>query len=150
MAVFPHDLQHLAIEGSLQLRRGFWGTIDEGGVFGTMTHLDGRRKPHAARRSKEVLKANHDEISEAELLVAIVGSAIAQCPKDAVGEARRRLKRHGWTRRRKGPRSFSDEDLDLARRAWNDLRERWHSLAIGDALEFRWPTYFISRGQARS
>lgn len=140
MASIPHDLAHLAIEGALGLRRGFWGSVAQGAVFGSMTHVSGRRKPHAARRSKEVLRANRDGISEAEILVAAIHNVLETTPADPVEAVRAALKSRGWVPRGKaGPRSFSTEDLQRVCEAWTRTRQIWKDSVIGDSIEFTWP-----------
>jgi hypothetical protein len=47
MAAIPHDLAHFAVERGLDIRRGFWGSVADGAVFGSLTHVSGRRRPHA-------------------------------------------------------------------------------------------------------
>ena len=58
MRAIPHDLAHFAVERGLRLRRGFWGSVAAGAVFGSLTHVSGRRKPRAAARSQQLLKEN--------------------------------------------------------------------------------------------
>lgn len=69
--VMPHDIAHYVVEKELGLDRGFWGRVAAGGVFPGMSHVDGRRKPRAAERSKSILKASPDELADAEVLVRI-------------------------------------------------------------------------------
>jgi hypothetical protein len=76
MFAIPHDLAHLAIEGALGLRRGFWGSVAAGAVFESMSHLGGRRKPRAAARSNDLLKVNRGHLTEAEVLVRIFNDAL--------------------------------------------------------------------------
>jgi len=78
----PHDLAHLAIEGALGLKTGFWGSAADGGVFPSMTHESGRRKPKAAERSKFILKANARALVEAEVLVSLFDKAITEAGAD--------------------------------------------------------------------
>src|SRR5215470_7976605 len=51
--------------------RGFWGSVPAGAVCSGMTVLKGRQAPHAAARSKELLRAlaASQQGSEAEVLV---------------------------------------------------------------------------------
>ncbi|MBR0718931.1 hypothetical protein [Bradyrhizobium liaoningense] len=74
----PHDLAHLVIERALGLTTGFWGSVSDGAVFPTMTYEGGRRKPKAAQRSKDVLKANARRLVEAEVLVSVFSDTIVQ------------------------------------------------------------------------
>src|SRR6266567_9347864 len=49
MRALPHDLAHWVVEGSLRLRRGFWGSVADGAEFAGMQRIEGRRKPHATQ-----------------------------------------------------------------------------------------------------
>ena len=55
MSSLPHDLAHFAVEQGLRITGGFWGSVADGAVFGSLTHVSGRRKPHAAERSNAVV-----------------------------------------------------------------------------------------------
>lgn len=140
MASIPHDLAHFAIEGALGLRRGFWGSIAEGAVFPSMTHVSGRRRPHAGRRSKAVLKSNRDSISEAEVLVAVIHRALETDPASPVEAVRTAVKTRDYVPRGKsGPRSFSRDDIQGVCQAWLHARELWRDSTIGNSLDFVWP-----------
>ena len=136
----PHDMAHFAIEGALGLRRGFWGSIAEGAVFKSMTHVDGRRRPHAGRRSSEVLKANAVTISEAEMLVAVVNNALERRPSNQEHAVRAALKtRNLAPRGREHAREFTSEQIARACSAWNEMLEIWEALPIGGHVELHWP-----------
>ena len=78
MFAIPHDLAHFVVEKTLRLQHGFWGNIADGAVFKSMDHLGGRRKPKAAERSQNVLKAHVTELNEAEALVRMFNDTIEQ------------------------------------------------------------------------
>ena len=65
----PHDIAHYVVEKELDLDYGFWGRVAAGGVFPSMSHVDGRRRPKAAERSRSMLKAHPERLSQAEVLV---------------------------------------------------------------------------------
>jgi hypothetical protein len=67
-AAVPHDLVHLTVEDSLRIADGIWGAIAGGVVFRSMTHVGGRRPPHAAERSAELIRAHRDNLHRAELI----------------------------------------------------------------------------------
>ena len=73
----PHDIMHLVVERELRLRDGIWGAIAAGVVFDSMRYVGGRRPPHAAERSKQVLRAFRSPGLRAELLADLVSSAAA-------------------------------------------------------------------------
>jgi hypothetical protein len=93
MRALPHDLAHFVVEGSLGLDRGFWGSVADGGEFGGMEWIEGRRKPHATLKAKTTVKENADYLSEAELLVAcferIVEEKLDRVPRLAVAQLRK-------------------------------------------------------------
>jgi hypothetical protein len=67
-AAIPHDLVHLTVEDSLRIADGIWAAIAGGVVFRSMTHFSGRRPPHAAERSAELIRTHRDSLHRAELI----------------------------------------------------------------------------------
>ena len=134
----PHDMAHLAVEEPLRLHRAFWGSVADGAVFSTMTYLGGRRKPGAAERSREVLKANHGHISEAELLVSIFNSALEQGHGPESPELRARLRDEQYTAPGHAPRQFTDDEIAEVCAAWRRMLALWTELPVGGHLEFTW------------
>jgi hypothetical protein len=137
----PHDLAHLALEPPLRLRRGFWGSVAEGAVFPSMTHLVGRRKPHAEERSRRALKVNHDHIGEAEYLVALFNAALeAEAATGRAAEPALRAPLRGrWVPAGVTPRAIGDREIAAACAAWRRARALWDALPIGGTLRFAWP-----------
>ena len=146
MFAIPHDMAHLAVEQPLGLHRGFWGSVAEGAVFGSMTYLGGRRKPGAAERSRQVLKANHGHIGEAEYLVRIFNDALQEGhgPDSAVLRARLREQ---WTAPGHTPRRFTDEEIARVCAEWKRMLELWRALPIGGRLELDWAEDAPGSGQ---
>ncbi|MFE2376778.1 hypothetical protein [Streptomyces sp. NPDC059398] len=72
----PHDLVHLVVERRMRDDTGFWGAVAAGAVFGSMEHLDGRRPPHAADRSRRAIRARADRLTRAELMAGLVEQVI--------------------------------------------------------------------------
>jgi hypothetical protein len=68
----PHDLVHFAVEDELGIADGIWGAIAGGVVFTSMTHVGGRRPPHAAERSTALMRAHRDGLQRAEALGGFV------------------------------------------------------------------------------
>lgn len=134
----PHDMAHLAVEQPLRLHRGFWGSVADGAVFTTMTYLDGRRKPGAAQRSRQVLKANHGHISEAEILVSIFNTALEEGLGPDSPVLRARLRDEQWTAPGHAPRDFTDAEIAAVCAAWRRMLELWTRLPVGGKLEFTW------------
>ncbi|HEV3051727.1 MAG TPA: hypothetical protein VGX50_15585 [Longimicrobium sp.] len=143
----PHDMAHLAIEEPLGLSRGFWGSVAQGAVFATMTYLDGRRKPGAAERSREVLKANHGHISEAEHLVSIFNNALEEGLGPRSAELRRRLREEQFVAAGHAPREFTDDEIAAVCVEWHRMLALWRELPVGGHLEFTWGMEMPGRGR---
>src|SRR4051812_23060923 len=136
MFAIPHDLAHFVVEKTLRLRHGFWGNIADGAVFKSMDYLGGRRKPKAAERSQNLLKANVTELNEAEALVRIFNDTIEQGhtanPPLLRARLRGRLVRPGLQR------EFSDAEIAEVYAAYRDMLARWQQLPVGGKMELRW------------
>ena len=139
MSAIPHDLAHFAIEQGLGIRGGFWGTVAQGGVFGSLTHRSGRRRPKAGERSDRILKANKGELTETEILVGLFNQAMEDGLGPESGELRDRLKRYVWTAPGRQPRQFTDEEIAAACDGWRRMLEMWRRLPVGGTLELVWP-----------
>lgn len=72
----PHDLAHYVIERALGLHDGFWGRVAAGALFGGMSVVNGRQKPHAGERSRALIAANPYAIGFAEVIVGAVLHAV--------------------------------------------------------------------------
>lgn len=139
MGTIPHDLGHFAIEQALQIRNGFWGSVAAGGVFDSMTLVSGRRKPHAAERSREILKANRGEMIETEILVGLFNQALEEGLGTGSPELWDRLERYTWTAPGRTPRKFSESEIIAVLDAWNSIAGLWLGLPLGGTLELEWP-----------
>lgn len=139
MGAIPHDLAHYAIERGLGIRRGFWGSVADGAVFGSLAHVRGRRKPHAAERSKQVLRENKGELTETEVLVGLFNQALEEGLGPESPVLRARLGRYIWTPPGHRPRTFSDEEIAEVCTKWKEMLRLWQELAVGGTLELAWP-----------
>jgi hypothetical protein len=122
-SAIPHDLVHLTVEESMRIADGIWGAIAGGVVFRSMTHVSGRRPPHSAERSAELIRAHRDSLQRAELIGGYV-------ERLAMG----------------GPAPYFDVTIDpvAANRAAARLREvaaRWAALPVGAEVVCEWPGY---------
>ena len=79
----PHDIMHLVVERELRIRDGIWGGIAAGVVFDSMRYVSGRRPPHAAEHSAQLLRGFRRQGLRAELLADLVSSAAALDHDDA-------------------------------------------------------------------
>ena len=139
MGVIPHDLAHFVVERALGLRHGFWGSVAAGAVFGSLTYVSGRRRPHAAQRSKEVWKANEKALTEVEILVGLFDKAFADGLRADSPALRERLRRYTWTPPGQAPRQFTDDQVLAVCSGWDDMLRVWNRLAVGDTLDLDWP-----------
>jgi hypothetical protein len=138
MFAIPHDLAHLAVEEALGLDRGFWGSVASGAVFPSMNHLSGRRRPHAGERSRELLKANRDTITEAETLVSLFNTALQQGHGADSAVLRARLREQRWTPAGQSERQFTDAEIESVCAAWQRMLDLWRPLPVGDSLHLEW------------
>src|SRR5690606_4774122 len=114
MHAIPHDLAHFAIEQALRIRDGFWGSVADGAVFGSLTHVSGRRRPRAAERSNQILKANKVTLTETEILVGLFNQALEEGLGAESPELHERLKRYTWTPPGRAARSITDAEITAA------------------------------------
>lgn len=139
MGALPHDLAHFVVEQALGIRQGFWGSVADGAVFGSLTHLDGRRRPQATRRSTEILKANNKVLTETEILVGLFDQAFAEglgCDSPIL---RDRLRRYTWTPPGHQPRRVTDEQIAAVYSRWEEVSRTWRGLEIGQSMDLEWP-----------
>ena len=119
----PHDLVHYTVEDALDMPDGIWGAIAGGVVFGSMTHVSGRRPPHAAGKSKDLIREHRDLLQRAEHLGGI-------CERAA------------------GTGEDVAERLRPAVTALHTMAARWSALAVGETLGLHWPRYRTIRSAA--
>ena len=138
MRALPHDLAHYAVESTLRLDRGFWGSVATGAKLSGMALIAGRQKPHATEQGHAIAKQNGAALSQAERLVAcfekIVDSRLDQRPH--LAEARLREANAIF-----GPQARVVTRSEIAEvcAAWRSMQARWDSLAVGDGLRIDWP-----------
>jgi hypothetical protein len=131
----PHDIMHLVVERELRIRDGIWGGIAAGIVFSSMQYVSGRRPPHAAERSKDLLHGFRPPGLRAELLADLVSSAAAL--DTMTPDTIRRLAREKLA-------VLPEADVDpvaiaVAARALQVEAARWARLRVGEELCYEWP-----------
>ena len=131
----PHDIMHLVVERELRIKDGIWAGIAAGLVFDSMQHVSGRRPPHAAERSKALLRGFREQGLRAELLADLVSSAATLDTMTLD-----KIKRLAATKLSVLP----DTDVDpvviaAAARALQVEAARWARLRIGEELSYDWP-----------
>jgi hypothetical protein len=131
-AALPHDLVHLTVEDSLGIADGIWGAIAGGVVFRSMTHVSGRRPPHAADRSAELIRAHRQSLQRAEL----IGGFIERLAHGEIGLDA--LRRYFAT----APEiSLDPAAVQGAVDALHTAEARWRALPIGGQVACHWPGY---------
>ncbi len=131
----PHDIMHLAVERELHIRDGIWGGIAAGIVFDSMRHVTGRRPPHAAARSRELIAEFRSHLLRAEVLANLAESVAALDHPTA--EQIRRLAEGRLA-------VLPDAEVDPAAiaataSALQVEASRWARLRVGDELSYEWP-----------
>jgi hypothetical protein len=131
----PHDIMHLVVERELRIKDGIWAGIAAGVVFDSMHHVSGRRPPHAAERSKALLRDFRQQGLRAELLADLVAGAatLDTLTLDKINRlAAAKLS------------ALPDAGVDpvviaAAARALQVEAARWARLRIGQELSYDWP-----------
>ena len=131
----PHDIVHLVVERELRIQDGIWGGIASGIVFSSMTQVSGRRRPHAAERSRELLRQYRQRGLRAELFAALVtATAALDAPTPQRIRALAAIKLA----------VLPDAEVDpaaivAAAQAVQVEAARWARLRVGDHLDYEWP-----------
>lgn len=140
-AALPHDLVHFTTERVMEIADGFWGAIAGGVVFHSMQHHSGRRPPHAAQRSAELIRQYRDRFQRAELIGGFVES-VAELPAPTAADIARLARRALSTR---PPGEFDVERVADAAEAIRDLTRRWAAVPVGGELVVEWPAHLRLR-----
>lgn len=133
-SALPHDLVHYTVEDSLGMADGIWGAIAGGAVYRSMTHVSGRRPPHAAERSAALIRRYRDRLMAAELLGGFVEAAAAE------PDAELPRLRASWFASRPSQAPGLGE-LERAVEALRGTAREWRAIPVGGTLELRWPSH---------
>ncbi len=135
----PHDIMHLVAERELRIRDGIWAGIAAGVVFESMCHVSGRRPPHAAERSRDLLRRFSQQGLRAELLADLVASvaALETMTQDKI----RQLTRDKLAVLPTAPPAGEVDPVVIAAaaRALQVEAARWARLRVGEELSYEWP-----------
>ena len=137
----PHDIAHFVVESELSLKHGLWGLLASGVMLPNARVVSGRLRPHAAERSRELIKKVGQHPTEAEVLVSFIMGIAAEGVDSDWPKVRSRFN-DAWRPRhsQRGPISH-----DEVRRACQKLREaerQWEALTVGESMRVRWPLHF--------
>jgi len=127
----PHDIRHLIAERELGITDGVWAGIAAGVVLASMQHVSGRRPPHAAEVSRELVARFAGPWLRAGLLANLVES-VAALDRPTTGQIRRLAKT-----------KLPDADVNpaaigAAATALQVEAARWARLRIGEELCYDW------------
>jgi hypothetical protein len=133
----PHDIMHFVVERELAIPDGIWAGIASGIVFQTMRHVTGRRPPHAAERSKELLADVHFQLLRTEVLASLVECVAAlDHPSDS------QIRSLTATRLAVLPNADvtpAAASVAAAATALQVEASRWARLRVGQELTYHWP-----------
>jgi hypothetical protein len=131
----PHDVIRFVVERELRIPDGIWVGIASGIVFASMRHVTGRRPPHAAERSRELLADVHDYLLRAEVLANLV-ECVAALDHPSDSQIR------SLTATRLSVLPNADVDPAVVAAAATALQveaSRWARLRVGQELTYDWP-----------
>jgi hypothetical protein len=131
----PHDIMHFVVERELRISDGIWGGIAAGVVFKSMRHETGRRPPHAAERSKELLRDDHYQLMRAEVLANLV-----ECVASLDQPSDTQIRSLTITRLSVLPSAdYDPAAISAAATALQVEASRWARLRVGEELSYDWP-----------
>jgi hypothetical protein len=131
----PHDIRHLIVERELGITDGIWAGIAAGVVFNSMRHVRGRRPPHAAERSRELIRKFREQGLRAELLANLVENVAALDHPSAD-----RIRRLAGTTLSALPDAEVDPAaIAAAAVALQVEASRWARLRVGEEIRYEWP-----------
>jgi hypothetical protein len=131
----PHDIMHFVVERELAIPDGIWAGIASGVVFESMRHVSGRRPPHAAERSRNLLAHAHRRLLRAELLANLVG-CVAALDHPSASQIR------SLTATKLAVLPYPDVNpaaIAAAAQALQVEASRWARLRVGEKLSYDWP-----------
>ena len=138
-ARIPHDLAHLVVEHHLRMDQGFWGCIAAGAEIRGMTVVKGRRRPHAKQRSRSVLKAAGQRLTEAEHMVTLFLELAFSGMDLRRSELARSRINNAWRPPNSHRPDLNSEQVSQLCGALRDVRARWLALKVGESLVRQWP-----------
>lgn len=136
-ARLPHDIAHFIVESELGLQRGFWGLLAAGVIFPNMSVASGRVRPHAAERSRSLLKEAGQQPIEAEVLVSVLLGIAEEGVDEDWPEVSARLN-NAWRPRRSQRGPVSQDEVRRVCRRLREVAEQWEALRVGEGMTVRW------------
>jgi hypothetical protein len=136
-ASLPHDIAHYLVERELNFERGFWGCVAAGAVFDNMQVISGRRPPHAAERSKAVVKAAGRQLTASEIYVVVMLGITREGKEGDWAGACASLD-EVWRPFRWPRPPVSAEELLRVCLALRETEQQWAALPAGRGITFSW------------
>ena len=133
----PHDMAHYVVERELRLARGFWGRVASGAMFGGMRVVTGRLRPHAAARSKSMIKEEEQQLIEAEVLVGLLLDITHQRLEDDWAVVSTHLN-SAWKPRKPSRESLSHKEVLQVCAELREAEQRWEALPVGESITVLW------------
>lgn len=125
----PHDIAHLIVEDELGLREGVWGVLADGGLFRGAKVVAGRRRPHAAERAREIVRARTEALTQAEMLTAAVCRVAERGgPAKDLDRLRYAVGDRWWSA------GVTRTAIERATERLHESGERWAQLSAGASL----------------
>ena len=145
--LIPHDLSHFIVESKLDMRQGFWGCIANGALLPSMSIIEGRQKPHAKSKSKQVIKEASQQLSLAERLVRIFGE-ISVVELNRVPDLAN--KHFSQISSEIKPKELSNSTILDVRSTLKAFQTNWQTMDVGESIELSWNQKFPSKSSNAS
>src|SRR5215472_94805 len=141
----PRHVAHFAVEDTLELRQGLWGSIAAGALPPGARVSEGQAPPGAIEKSAAIVESTAQFVAEARALVAAFDEIVEQRLEvrwPQVEPSLQTLKAH------RGARLVPLTKTDVARIAvaWRELQSRWDLVPVGGTLDLEWKTPLMSGG----
>jgi hypothetical protein len=133
----PHDMAHYLVERGLGIERGFWGAVAAGAVFKGVEVVSGRRPPHAAERSKAVIKAGYRQLATAELYVSVFQAVAREGKERDLAYVNARLD-DVWRPFRWPRKAVTREGVLRVCEAMREAEKEWRELPVGGSVTVSW------------
>lgn len=138
-AALPHDIAHYFVEQGLGLKRGFWGRVADGAIYGGMEVLSGRKSPHAVKRSRSVIRDREQQGTGAEVLVDAFLKVTHDGLENDEAAARVILNRE-WVPDKPERGSPNAEEVRHICIALREAEQQWQALEPGQSMTVLWPS----------
>jgi hypothetical protein len=137
--LLPHDIAHYVVERELGLQRGFWGCVAAGALFDSIKVISGRQPPHAAERSRAIIReARRDHGPEAEEMVSHM-VRIMDAGLDSNWPAAQAVLARMYQPRKPSRGPLRAEEVQRVCGVLREVQQHWQALLIGESLVVFWP-----------